>query len=145
MSDLIDQAEGILVQGPLLELPVKHIFTEGIYVRELFIPAGVWLTSKIHLTEHPFFLSKGRVAVYVGGDEAVQVLEAPYCGITKPGTRRIIHAQEDSVWTTVHANPDNERDPLKIEARIIEPHDNPYLAEDIKELFNLNGIKNIES
>jgi hypothetical protein len=100
------------------------------------MPAGTFCTSKIHRFEHPFVVSQGKVSVWIDGE--VQVIEAPYCGITKPGTRRILFIHDDCVWTTFHVNPDDCKDVLEIENRIIEPHDNPLLSDEIKFLNNLN-------
>ena len=43
--------------------PLKHTFSDGIYVREIFIPQGMLLTGKIHKHKHPNFLLKGEVMV----------------------------------------------------------------------------------
>ena len=43
--------------------PLKHSFSDGIYVREIFIPQGMLLTGKIHKHKHPNFLLKGEVMV----------------------------------------------------------------------------------
>lgn len=142
-EDIIDQAEAILAKGNIIEFPIIHRFADGLYIREIFMPAGSLLTSKIHKTEHPFIISKGKVNVWIDG--VVHTYEAPYCGITKPGTRRVLYILEDCVWTTIHRNDDNERDPLVIENRIIEAHDNELLPEELKLRFNLSQkIKNIK-
>ncbi|HEY1107424.1 MAG TPA: hypothetical protein VGE76_02290, partial [Opitutaceae bacterium] len=80
------------------------------------------VTSKIHKTEHPFVITQGRVSVYSENDGA-QHLRAPYTGITRPGTRRILVIHEDTVWTTFH--PTSHTDVARIEADIIEPHQIP--------------------
>lgn len=113
----------------VVECPLKHTFTPGLYIREIFMPKDSVITSKIHKTEHPFIVSKGVVSVSIDAGEW-QLIEAPYSGITKPGTRRILWVHEDTIWTTIHANPDNENE-NEIEERIIEKHENPLL--NIKE------------
>lgn len=128
----IDELEAALMQGEAVECPLVHRFTKGMYIREVSIPAGTVLTTKIHKTEHPFIISKGKVNVMIG--QEITTLEAPYCGITEPGIRRIILALSDVVWTTFHRNDDDCRDLLEIETRLIEPHDNPLLPDWIKEI-----------
>ena len=113
----------------VVECPLNHTFTPGLYIREIFMPKDSVITSKIHKTEHPFIVSKGVVSVSIDAGEW-QLIEAPYSGITKPGTRRILWVHEDTIWTTIHANPDNENE-NEIEERIIEKHENPLL--NIKE------------
>lgn len=104
--------------------PLTHRFTPGLYTREIFMPAGTIITSKIHKTEHPFVVSKGRLWVLVEGGEWEHI-EAPHTGITRPGTRRLLFVEEDTIWTTFHPTPLTDLD--AIEAAIIEPHTNPLL------------------
>jgi len=96
-------------------LPLKHTFVEGAYIREIFMPKGTLLTSKIHKTRHAYFVMKGDCSVLT--DEGVVRIKAPYQGITEPGTKRILYMHEDTVWVTVHVT--NETDLDKIEEQII--------------------------
>jgi len=107
---------------PAVELPLVHRFTPGLYAREIFMPAGTLVTSKIHKTEHPYVVTKGRVSVYIPG-VGIQHISAPHVGITKPGTRRLLYIHEDCTWITFHPLVEGESDESdldKIEARIIE-------------------------
>ncbi len=115
----IDDLEQQLEQHPdsFNELVTHHIFTPGIYVREVLMKKNDFITTRIHLTEHPFIISMGRVLIWTD-EQGVVELGAPYTGITKPGTRRMIFMLEDTIWSTVHANPDNETDPEKIMDKI---------------------------
>lgn len=106
-------------RGEPVECPLRHRFTPGLYIREIFMPAGALVTSKIHRTEHPYTISQGRVSVLTERDGWVE-LRAPYTGITLPGTRRVLYIHEDTVWTTYH--PTNETDLGVIENILIEPH-----------------------
>jgi hypothetical protein len=122
ISRRFDEMEASLAEFPQVRLPLNHIHVPGAYVRECFIPAGTRCTTKIHLTEHVFVISMGRVKVWSGIEgEEPQLFGAPYTGVTKPGTRRVIHALEDTIWTTFH--PTNETDVEKIEREIIFKHD----------------------
>lgn len=84
------------------ESPIKleHTFTPGLYVREIFMPAGSLVISRIHLFEHPYMITKGSVSVYDGED--IVFIEAPFRGITKAGTKRILYVHTDTTWTTFH-------------------------------------------
>lgn len=117
--------------APAVELPVTHRFTPGLYVREIFMPAGTLLTSRIHKTEHPYVITKGVVSVLIPGT-GVETLSAGHVGITLPGTRRLLYIHEDTTWLTFHPNPENE-DLEAIEARIIERRE----LEDGKTTFEL--------
>lgn len=126
----IDELEAVMVDNfPIVECPVTHRFTDKLYVREIFMPAGMLITSKIHKTQHQYFVLKGKCIVWIDGVE--HLIEAPYIGITEPNTRRVLYILEDSIWATTHVNEDNET-VEKIEERIIEKHDNPCLSLEIK-------------
>jgi hypothetical protein len=128
----IDELEVVMANNfPIVNCPLTHRFTDGLYVREIFMPAGTLITSKIHKTQHQYFILKGAVSVWIDEGEEVY-LEAPYIGITEPGTRRVLYIWEDCIWATSHPNPDNET-VEEIEERIIEKHDNPLLSTELKE------------
>lgn len=129
----IDQLEAIIVNElPQVDCPIKHIFTEGLYAREMSAPAGALITSKIHKTEHIFILSKGVLSLFNDNGEEV-LISAPYTGITKAGTRRVAYIHEDIIWTTFHANPENENE-NEIENRIIEKRENKLINSNKKEI-----------
>lgn len=104
---------------PQVECPIKHCFTAGLYSREMTIPEGTLIVSKLHKTEHQFVLSKGKMLVWNEGEKAKEI-NAPFAGITKPGTMRMAVVLEEVVWTTFHAT--KLKDPDKIERKItIDP------------------------
>jgi hypothetical protein len=118
--------------GDSPEMPLKHSFAEGVYVREIFIPKGHILTGKIHKHSHPNFLMSGEVIV-VTEERGREHLKAPLSMISSPGTKRAIIALEDTVWITVHVT--NETDLEKIEDYVIaKTYDDPVLlAYDVSQ------------
>ena len=100
-KNILDHPESI--SGDAFEKmnPTKNTFTDGQYIREIFMPAGQVITTKIHKKLHPFFVMSGKLSIV--SEDGVIEIEAPYHGITKPGTKRIIYTHEDSVFITVHA------------------------------------------
>lgn len=144
-DEKIDELEAEIVMNHApLDIPVKHLFAKGMYIREVAIPAGSLVTSKIHKREHPFTISKGIVKVSDQSGEWV-TLTAPYTGITAKGTRRVVFVVEDCVWTTYHVyssitgkeNDFNEQEIEKItdrvENRIILKRENKVLNKAKKE------------
>jgi len=135
----IDQLEAAIVSNlSPVDCPVTHMFAKGMYIREIFLPAGALVTSKIHKTEHPFTISKGKVLVSSGNNDWIE-RSAPFTGITEAGTRRVVAVIEDCTWTTYHSvrsitgyeNQLNEAGKQlivdKIEKRIIQKHENKVL------------------
>jgi hypothetical protein len=110
--------------------PLKHIFTPGIYAREITLPVGAILVGKIHREQHLNFISRGRVQVFTesGG---LEELEGPCTMVSDPGTKRTVHVLEETVWTTIHHNPDNHTDLEKLEEIVIAP---TFEHFDMKEL-----------
>ncbi len=145
-----DELEAELTAFPKADCPLEHTFTPGLYSRSIFMPQGIVVVSRIHKTEHQFIISKGSVLVRVNTNEW-QRLKAPFLGITKAGTRRILVIEEDCVWTTLHptsVQPDNENEEAileavnKIEEQIIEPHVNRFLGGQLKNNILIKELEN---
>ena len=100
-SRALSTLESLIQTLPRAEMPLVHRFTPWLYAREITMPAGTLLTSHIHNTEHPFVISKGDISVWTKQTGIVRY-KAPYTGVTTPGTRRLLFAHEDTVWTTFH-------------------------------------------
>jgi hypothetical protein len=134
-GDLIDRVQaGMVANGAPVDLPLNHIFTKatpgacgGMYTREIFMPAGAWIISRIHRTAHPFVVLSGVALVWTR-EKGVETLTGGYLGITAPGTQRILYIVQDMVWATFHAT--DLQDVKAIEDALLEPlHENPYLKE----------------
>lgn len=107
----------ILTQLPPAECPVTHHFADGIYGREMFIPAGTVLTGKIHRHSTLNILAQGEIEVTT--PQGMRRLVAPAVFVSKPGCKKVGVALTDVVW--VNALPTEETDIEKIEAEFIEP------------------------
>jgi hypothetical protein len=88
--------------------PLTHSFSEGIYVREMFIPAGGFLIGKIQKFSHTVFLLKGKIIIAT--ENGTECYTAPcYINATE-GTKRAGYAIEDTIWVNVHPNQENITD-----------------------------------
>ena len=112
--------------------PVTHTFTDGMYMREIYMPAGIFIVSKIHKKKHPYFVMTGKAEIITDND--VVIVEAPYWGVTEPGTKRILRIIDDMVWVTCHATKETD-------LKLIEKE---TIAKDFKEIDSLldSKIKN---
>jgi len=120
--------------------PLKHSFTENMYVREIFIPKGTFIVGKIHKHEHPNFLLKGTVDIVT--EECVERLKAPKSIISPSGTKRALKAITDIVWVTVHHNPTNTHNLKKIEKEVIADSYKEYDLFITKKNSFLNKLRN---
>ena len=96
--------------------PVKHHFAPGSYGREMTLPAGMVVVGKIHKHAHINVISKGRVQVFTEQDGGLE-LAAPCTFVSSPGTKRVVHVLEETVWTTVHVT--DKTDLAEIEREVI--------------------------
>lgn len=143
VNDRIDELEYTMRnEMPPVECPVIHSFSPGFYIRQIFMPAGTLLTSQIHRTRHSYQVTKGVALVKIN-DEEWETIEAPFVGITEPGTRRLIYIDQDCTWTTFHSILESEQPEFMLEEeiseavdrigeRIIEPHINELLGGQVK-------------
>lgn len=112
---LAEQPDAVF--GDSSACPLKHTFSDGIYVREIFIPAGTLLTGKIHKHSHPNFLMLGTVDVAT--EQGLERLTGPLSMISLAGTKRVVYAITDCTWITVHENLSNTNDLNELEDNII--------------------------
>jgi len=135
--------EGIaLIEATLVEafsengwedsFPLQHRFADGVYAREMLIPAGHLIVGKIHKFGHLNVITKGLVSVLT--EFGVETLQAPTTFISKPGTKRVVYAHEDTVWTTFHGT--QHTTPDEVEADIICKTFAEYDAYVSKQLEN---------
>ena len=95
--------------------PLEHSFADGMYIRKMTAPRGMINVSKLHKTNHPFFILEGSVSILT--ETGIIRITAPHFGITKAGTKRVVYFHEDTVWITCHAT--KETDLEKIEDEVI--------------------------
>ena len=127
-----DAIHGSVYGNP--EAPIVHEFGEGLYIRQITMPKGMLLTSKIHKYRHPYFVQSGECSVI--NPEKVIRIKAPYWGMTEPLTKRILYIHEETVWITVHAV--KTKDLEKIEDKIILPSFDNVLSFGMEELLWLS-------
>lgn len=118
--------------------PLNHTFTDGLYTREIKMPKGYLVVSKIHKYEHPYFVLQGEVSVIT--EEGVKRIVAPYYGVTPVGTKRVLYIHEDCTWITVHTNPSNGTDVDEIEERIIAKSFDDLLPEYVNRFLGGSPI-----
>lgn len=101
VRDKIERFELACLAQPQVQLDVKHYFANGLYVRELFIPAGTTGTGAVHLHEHVSMIVSGDITVM--SEHGTQRIKGPMIRVMKPGTKHVALAHEDTIWITMHA------------------------------------------
>jgi|SRR6185436_13217823 len=132
IRDKIFAAEEFLKEQPQVDIPVAHYFSEGVYAREITIPAGVILTGEIHKFKQLNILSAGEMSVYT--EDGIKRVCAPFTVVSPPGTKRIAYTHTECVWTTIHGT--NETDVEVIKAQFIARDEQDWL-----EFCNANQLE----
>ena len=81
-------------------LPLEHTFSDGVYVREIFMPKGMIIVGHMHKTKHLNNIVKGKARVWTNG--AVVEITAPYLYESEPNMRKVLYIEEDMIWQTIH-------------------------------------------
>lgn len=115
----IARLESELAKLPQLDAPLRHIFVDGVYARELFIPAGTCAVGKIHKLNH-LSTVLGDISVLTAEGERFRIRHGEFFA-SPAGTKRAVYAHADTWWTTFHPNPSNTRDLAALEAELIVP------------------------
>lgn len=118
---------------PAMGEQTRHYFADGLYARELTMPAGSLLTGKVHRAEHINVLSKGCITVWT--EDGMKTVSAPFTLVSRPGTKRVGLAHTECVWTTFHVNPTGRQDPEELEQLLVEP-----LRPQLLEILKAKGI-----
>lgn len=122
--DSIRDVAAALKEGKTWSMDVAHRFTHdekgnaNLYVRGcLMLPGGLYVSEK-HKTQHQWFMLRGACWVF-SEDYGWRYFHGPNAGITEPGTQRLLHIIEPTVWATAHAVKTDNLDELYKE--LIEP------------------------
>lgn len=118
--------EAAIGELPPAELVETHHFAEGIYGRELFIPAGTVLTGKVHRFATLNILAQGDISVTT--PEGVKRIQAPAVFVSPPGCKKVGFAHTDSVWINVH--PSRIQDLAALESKFIVPESPAIITEE---------------
>ena len=109
----IEKIEAELLKFPQIAIEPAHHFAEGVYAREILIPAGALLTGKIHRTDTLNVVTKGEMSVWT--QDGFRRVKAPCTFTSRAGLKRIGIAHTDTQWIAINANPDNCREIARLD------------------------------
>lgn len=110
-----------------LDLPLRHYFADGTYVREMFMPKNTVIVGHIHKYEHVAMVIYGDVSVY--DHTGVRRVVGPHTFVSEAGVKRAFYAHEDTLFCTVHRLRDpNMRDLEELEKEFVAVTDTEYKA-----------------
>lgn len=98
------------------DLGTVHHFSDGLYAKQMLIPAGYAAGQHAHNYSHLSILAKGKVVVTT--DEWKKEFSAPACIEIKAGIHHMIEALDDAMWFCIHAT--DETDVSKVDEVLIK-------------------------
>ena len=135
---LINSADGVNIEGDGKHVmteskiaPIKHTFADGVYIRQMDMAKGTVVVGAIHKHLHVWFLLTGDVTVAT--EDVTEDYIAPCYVVSTPGAKRVILANEDSIFVNVHKNPSNTKDVDQLEKEIVA-----LSYEEYEEYINKN-------
>lgn len=96
----VDRLHDIMRHYPQVKMPTQHFLLDGIYVRQIFIPAGTAFVGRVHKKQHYFMVLKGSAAVTT--ESGPTILQAGMVLMSGPGTRRAGVTAEDCIFCSIH-------------------------------------------
>ena len=135
---MINIADGVSVEGDGKNIvrngkiaPIKHAFADGIYIRQMDMAKETVVVGAIHKQLHVWVLLTGHVTIAT--EDTTEDYIAPCYVVATPGVKRVILANEDSIFVNIHKNPSNTKDLDKLEKEIVALN-----YEEYEEYINKN-------
>lgn len=115
----LENIEASMLRLPQVAIPVINYFTDnGLYAREITIPAGTLAVGHAHNHEFMEVFITGTLSI--PSEQGPITIQAPYVGVGKPDIRKIGYAITDCRWVTFHPVPEGYNTVEKMEELIIK-------------------------
>lgn len=111
----IQRLEHDMLKMPQALCSVRHLFSPGLYIRELNMPAGTIAIGHAQKAPHMNIMVRGACRVLNDEGQAIE-MRAPLSFIGGPG-RKVGVVLEDILWLNIYPNPDDCQDIATLEAR----------------------------
>lgn len=109
MIDVVETSERI-TENVGEFLGQVHHFSDGLYAKQMVIPAGHVVGSHAHAYSHLSVLAKGDVILEADGVQTE--VSGPACIDIKAGVTHRVFAKTDAVWFCIHATDETDVDKI---------------------------------
>jgi len=123
-KQLLNNDHPSIVRGNTDSFPLKHSFSDGVYIREMFMKKDSIVIGKLHKYSHTWFLMQGEIMVAT--DQGTKVYIAPCYVNARAGSKRVINAVKDSIFINIHPNPLELRNIEELEDMLTCPSYNDF-------------------
>jgi hypothetical protein len=122
-------AEYLMLKMPQVEYENKHYFSEGLYTRELFMPAGSFAIGMEHVEQHVLNIIVKGSCTFLDGSNEIKTLKAPCVFVSETGKKKIGYFEEDTIWLNVHKT--DKTDLEEVEKELFIVSDFSVIADQI--------------
>lgn len=122
------ELEKALKELPQIAPEMHHHFCQGIYAREMRVPAGTVLTGAIHKRDCINFIMAGTVEVR--SQDGAARYTAPHIFVSPPHTKRAMYVIDDLIWVTVHASDLRCIEALERELAVYDSNEWPRIMQE---------------
>ena len=117
--DLAHIEEQMVQMNNAVPIPENHIFSGGIYIRQIAIPKGTLVMGKRHRIETCNVLLRGVLELYPEDGEDPVIIRGPIVFTSQPYTKKFAYCLEDAIFMNII--PTKETDPDEVERQVIIP------------------------
>lgn len=132
----IEQVEAAMLNLPQADCPLVHRFAPGLYIRELTVPAGVFVVAHKQRTRHLNIVLSGKF-IMEGLDGNLQEMNAPLFFVAEPG-RKTGYALTTVVWQNIYATDETDID--KLEEMLLDKSET-WTEYQAQEAVFLSGLR----
>lgn len=125
-----------------IRTPVTHHFSDNIYCREIFMPAGSVVVGKKHATRHLNVVLSGECEIWTVQEH--MHLKAGAIFESMAGVQKVVKMITDVRFLTIHYNPDELREESQLEGKYIRPTEQLPLFPELDKL-SLGETKKLEN
>lgn len=102
------------------DMPVKHLFVPGRYIREFTLPADFLFIGRVHRQGHIILLCEGKAKLFLD-QNVFTVHQGPDAVMSAAGYQTVAHTLTEVRVRTIHPNPENLQDVQELEERFFGP------------------------
>lgn len=126
-KDLINNILPSLMREKQVDLNEQHLFADGMYCRQVMMPAGSLVVGHVHKKQAINILASGVIWIKTRMEDDWVEVSAPFVNTTPGGMRKIIYVIEDAYFMNIFRTEETEMDKLYDELVEEEVGTKPYL------------------
>jgi hypothetical protein len=119
---------------PQVSMPTKHYLVNGMYARQILIPAHTAFVGRKHRIQHYFMCLKGGAMVTMD-DGTIGNIKAGMVLMCQPGSQRIGVTYDDTIFVTVHRTQETDLPKIEDECVELDPTSRYGVGNEILELL----------